>query len=145
MYTRPNMSHVMCHVSCVMCHMSQVKCHMSHFFLFFFIYLFYFYLFGQGGEAYRWRVCDQRGLPWLVFLIWRSVQKRLWCSLRIVFLKGLIWPSGEVLSGGVGYQPDFPVYFFLSRNRVFFSILLLLIAVYQAVLQTPLWKILFIH
>ena len=26
------------------------------------------HVFGQSGEAYRWRVCYQRGLPCLVFL-----------------------------------------------------------------------------
>ena len=51
------MSRVMCRMSRVMCHMSHVTCHL-------FIYLF----FGQTGEAYRWRVCYQRGLPRLVFL-----------------------------------------------------------------------------
>ena len=44
-----------------MCHMSRVTCHMSQFFFYFF--------FGQSGEAYRWRVCYQRGLPRLVFMI----------------------------------------------------------------------------
>ena len=52
----PNMSCVRCHVSHVICHMSGVTCHMSHLFLFFF---------GQSGEAYWWRVCYQRGLPYL--------------------------------------------------------------------------------
>ena len=37
-----------CHVLCVTCHV--------------FLLLF----FGQSGEAYRWRVCYQRGLPRLV-------------------------------------------------------------------------------
>ena len=40
-----------------MCHVSHVTCHI------FFIYFF----FGRSGEAYRWRVCYQRGLPRLVF------------------------------------------------------------------------------
>ena len=58
-----HVSHVMCHVSHVTCHVSRVTCHVSHV-----IYLFIFYLFfGQSGEAYRWRVCYQRGLPRLVF------------------------------------------------------------------------------
>ena len=43
----------------VTCHVSRVTCHMSHFFYFYFF-------FGQNGEAYRWRVCYQRGLPRLV-------------------------------------------------------------------------------
>ena len=56
----------MCHVSCVTCHMSHVTCHVSqvtcpvsHVIIFIF--------FGQSGEAYRWRVCYQWGLPRLVF------------------------------------------------------------------------------
>ena len=49
------MSHVLCHVSCVTCHMSHVTCN------------FFFFFFWQSGEAYRWRVCYQRGLPRLVF------------------------------------------------------------------------------
>ena len=45
--------HVTCHMSCVMCHMSHVMCLLVIFF-------------GQSGEAYRWTVCYQRGLPRLV-------------------------------------------------------------------------------
>ena len=37
------------------CHMSRVTCHMS-----------FFSFFGLIGEAYRWRVCYQQGLPRLV-------------------------------------------------------------------------------
>ena len=62
-----HVSRVACHVSCVTCHMSHVTCHvslvtchMSHFFSSLFS--------GQSGEAYRWRVFYQRGLPRLVFL-----------------------------------------------------------------------------
>ena len=40
--------------------MSRVMCHVSH-------VTFFLFLFGQFGEAYRWRVCYQRGLPRLVF------------------------------------------------------------------------------
>ena len=36
-----------------MCHVSQL----------------YIFFFRQSGEAYRWRVCYQRGLPCPVFLI----------------------------------------------------------------------------
>ena len=54
------MSHVTCHVSCVTCHVSHVMCHMP-------ILLFIYFFLGQLGEAYRWRVCYQRGLPRLVF------------------------------------------------------------------------------
>ena len=46
------MLHVTCHMSCVTCHMSHVKCNFSSFVSFF----------GQTDEAYRWRVCYQRGL-----------------------------------------------------------------------------------
>ena len=41
--------------------MSRVTCHVSHFTIFF---LFFF---GQSGEAFRSRVCYQRGLPRLVY------------------------------------------------------------------------------
>ena len=44
--------------------MSRVTCP------FFFSSLF----FGQSGEAYRWRVCYQRGLPRLVLLYLENVQ-----------------------------------------------------------------------
>ena len=50
MFTPQNKSCLKCHVSHVTCHMSRVTCHMSQFF----------------GEAYRWKVCYQRGLPRLV-------------------------------------------------------------------------------
>ena len=49
------MSCVTCHVSHVTCHMSCVTCN-----------YYYFIFFGQSCEAYRWRVCYQRGLPRLV-------------------------------------------------------------------------------
>ena len=55
------MSHVTCHVSRVTCHMSRVTCHVSH--------VIFFIFFLQSGEAYRWRVCYQRGLPRLVFFL----------------------------------------------------------------------------
>ena len=60
-----HMSHVMCHMSCVTCHVSHVMCHMSCVTCNFFLSLF----FGQAGEACRWRVCYQRGLPRLVLTI----------------------------------------------------------------------------
>ena len=86
MFTPPNMSYVMCHVSRVTCHVSHVTCHMSHvtchlshvkiFVLTFFIIIItrniYILFFNplkknlQSGGASRWRVCYQRGLPRLV-------------------------------------------------------------------------------
>ena len=82
MFTPPNMSHVMCHVSRVTCHVSHVTCHVSpvtchmstkkNWTFFLFIYLYFFFLckkkIGKSGGASRWRVCYQRGLPRLVFL-----------------------------------------------------------------------------
>ena len=57
----PNMSHVTCHVSRhVSRQMSHVTCHVSH------ITIIIIFFFAQSGEAYRWRVCYQRGLPRLV-------------------------------------------------------------------------------
>ena len=53
------MLYVMCHMSCVMCHMSGAMCHLSN------VTCPIFFL--QSGEAYRWRVCYQQGLPHLVF------------------------------------------------------------------------------
>ena len=50
MFIPPNVSRVMCQVLHVICH-----------FIFYFIFFFI-----QSGDAYRWRVCYQRGLPRLV-------------------------------------------------------------------------------
>ena len=55
------MSCVTCHMSHVTCHMSCVTCHN------FFFYLNFLLFFGQSGEAYRWRVFYQQGLPRLVY------------------------------------------------------------------------------
>ena len=74
------MSRVTCHVSRVTCHMSRVTCHVSH------VILFFFFFFRQSGEAYRWRVCYQRGLPRLVFKLlkffcgftWERKQLQWW-------------------------------------------------------------------
>ena len=52
------MSRVTCCMSRVTCHVSHVMCHMNFFFNFFF--------FLRSGEATRWRVCYQRGLPRLI-------------------------------------------------------------------------------
>ena len=61
-----------------MCHVSRVTCHMSHVFLFYFTFfttkknikikIIHSEKIGQSGEASRWRVCYQRGLPRLVLL-----------------------------------------------------------------------------
>jgi hypothetical protein len=48
-----------CHLSSVMCHMSHGTCRVSY------VSLKKKYI-GQSGEASRWRVCYQRGLPRLV-------------------------------------------------------------------------------
>ena len=86
-----HVSHVTCHVSHVTCHVSHVTCHMSHviyIYFFSFFFFFFFLFFGQSGEAYRWRVCYQRGLPRLVFLWNMSLSRTLrfpifsksWCG-----------------------------------------------------------------
>ena len=59
-----HLSHITCPLSPVTCHVSYVMCHMLQYFLFFFSYFF-----GQSGEASRWRVCYQRGLPRLVYFV----------------------------------------------------------------------------
>ena len=46
--------------------MSHVMCHVSH--VTYINIFIYFIFFGQRGEAYRWRVCYQRGLPRLVLI-----------------------------------------------------------------------------
>ena len=69
---RCHVSRVTCHVPRVTCHVSSVTyqvsyvtCHMS-----LFCFFFCFFFFGQSGEAYRWGVCYQWGLPRLVpFLV----------------------------------------------------------------------------
>ena len=56
-----HMSGVRCHVSYVRCHVSGVTCQVSC------VTFFYFFVW-QSGEASRWRVCYQRGLPRLVYI-----------------------------------------------------------------------------
>ena len=58
-----------------MCHVSRVSCHISFFSSFFL----------QSGEASWWRVCYQRGLPRLVFLL-QQILNILHFSLDIYFL-----------------------------------------------------------
>ena len=65
-----HMSHVTCHMSCVTSHMSRVTCHLSHVIFFFYILIFFYVKKnGQSGGASRWRVCYQRGLPHLVYIV----------------------------------------------------------------------------
>ena len=69
------MSCVTCHVSRVTCHVSPVTCHLSKNYFFDILIYIFFYVkkMGQSGGAGRWRVCYQRGLPRLVYLInWLS-------------------------------------------------------------------------
>ena len=76
MITPHHVAHVRCYITCVTCQVSPVRCYMSYVTCqvspvachvsgvtcLFFCSLF----FGQSGEASRWRVCYQRGLPQLV-------------------------------------------------------------------------------
>ena len=72
-----------------MCHISRVTCHVSHviFFLFFFSSLF--------CEAYRWRVCYQRGLPLLVFVITYNHAISLIIILYFKFKNSEKWQSAQ--------------------------------------------------
>ena len=79
MFTPPNMSRVTRHVSHVTCHVSHVIIFSSSFS-------------GQSGEAYRWRVCYQRGLPRLVLI---SVDKLNFYGF---------WPVGPQFSAGLSLQ-----------------------------------------
>ena len=73
MFTFLHMSHVTCHMSRVTCHMSCVTC------IIYFLLLF----FGQSGEASRWRVCYQRGLPRLVLKLWQVYL--FTCEQKIIY------------------------------------------------------------
>ena len=75
--TTCHMSHVTCHASRVKCQVSCVTCHMSHFSSSFF---------GQKGEAYRWRVSNQWGLPRLVLIL---LQSDLPSQGRVCYQQGL--------------------------------------------------------
>ena len=76
-------------LSHVTCDISHVTCHVSLFFFFF----------GLSGEAYRWRVCYQRGLPRLVSCITQNlVVSVLYYNLPFfsnvetqVVMDGLFW------------------------------------------------------
>ena len=65
-----------CHMSSVTFHMSHVTCHVLH---------VTFKEKIQSGEAYRWRVCYQRGLPRLVLINFdkRKTIKTFFLSLPI--------------------------------------------------------------
>ena len=100
MFIPHNMSYVKCHVSRVTCHMSYLICHMSYVICqvshvtcqmshVFFVFLFFFWL---TGEAYRWRVCYQWGLPRLVFMhklcldllfCIENIKIRFWANIQI--------------------------------------------------------------
>ena len=54
---------VMCHVLRITCHVSPVTCHLSSVKIFFIPKKFL-----QSGGASSWRVCYQRGLPYLVLI-----------------------------------------------------------------------------
>ena len=91
------MSHVTCHMLCVTCHVSHVMfpvshvtCHMSHVIFFFF---------GQSGEAYRWRVCYQWGLPRQVF---RSLHKTI-VFVNTLVGRGSIFFPAPLLHAGAGW------------------------------------------
>ena len=80
------MSHVTCHVSRVTCPMSHV--------------IFFFFFFGRTAEAYRWRVCYQRGLPRLVYITYHfffiyymyNIKKNLYHILMHSYKKKCIFP-----------------------------------------------------
>ena len=69
------MSHITCHMSGVTCQVSHVRCN-------------FFFLF-QIGEASRWRVCYQRGLPRLI-LYSRNIKTVAYVSLQTIILFLLI-------------------------------------------------------
>ena len=60
MFIPHHVSHVWCHMSCITCQMSDVRCQMSQ-------VTFVFVL--QSGGASCGRVCYQRGLPRLFFIL----------------------------------------------------------------------------
>ena len=104
MFTPPNVSRVTCHVSHVTCHVSRVTCHVSHvtchiFFLFF----------GQSGEAYRWRVCYQWGLPRLVSNTKTKSKSNLLRRRQLSVPPGLAVQYGQHLSCCQGYVSQPPL------------------------------------
>ena len=101
MFTPPNMSHVMCHVSHhesrVMCHVSRVTCHVSHVLCHNFFSSFFF---GQSGEAYWWR---------LIFQTLSSISP----NIIVFFLPPYTWLEsygchglfGTNISGSLSFSP----------------------------------------
>ena len=88
-----------CHMSHVTCHMSRTTCHMS------LITCMYIFFWGQSGEASRWRVCYQWGLPRLVLrhFVYRPVGR--FSTIHNVSVennKGLL-PSAS-LPGNDGFE-----------------------------------------
>ena len=69
----------MCHVSCVTCHMSRATCHMSQ-------SCIAYKKNGQSGGASRSRVCYQRGLPRLVYIL--LLLRVYWDKLLYIGLLG---------------------------------------------------------
>ena len=71
---------VTCQVSHVMCQMSHVRCHM----------LLFIFFYQQSGVACQWRVCYQRGLPHLCFIVSRIRKEKLQTSgLLVSILAGI--------------------------------------------------------
>ena len=59
--------HTTCQVSGVTCKVSRVTCQVPHLLLLLFLYIaIYIFCLGQIGEASRWMVCYEQGLPRLV-------------------------------------------------------------------------------
>ena len=75
----------MCHVSCVPCHVSCVNCHMSQVFWFLFILIEWKEKNRQSGRASWWRVCFQRGIPYL------TVHSSTDCTLKHILYFTVYW------------------------------------------------------
>ena len=77
-----HLSHVTCHVSCVKCHVSHVEKENE----------------GQRGGASRWRVCYQRGLLRLVFIV-KGLKKVIIYSVLTSFCIANYKNNGRSLTG----------------------------------------------
>ena len=78
---------VMCHVSCVTCHVSRVMCHLSPVTCHMSKNIKYNFFVSwkkieQSVGASRWRVCNQRGLPCLVFSMIGSLKWWTYLGLK---------------------------------------------------------------